>query len=246
MLTLTARTRVVELEQGPPALMTALQSTGLFRAGDDPDVTLAELCGAFGFNAGILLMVLESANVPVEEEPPVDIVPYQAMPLLELVDHIEHTHHVRMRQMLPRLVTMAETAAAAHPVDERLAELREEINRMAAELEAHLRHEEEALFPMVRDLETSGTITPTRCGSALGGPIACMENEHDMAVRGLHALRRLTGNYSAALPADPAWAGMLEEFADFDRDLRIHMYKENEVLFPRALDRQRAARVTAD
>jgi regulator of cell morphogenesis and NO signaling len=244
MLTLTARTRVAELQQGPPAVMTALQSTGLFRAGDDPDVTLGELCCAFGFNTGILLMVLESANVPEELEPPVDIAPYQAMPLLELVDHIEHTHHARLRQMLPRLVTMTEAAAAAHPAEERLAELREEICRMAAELEAHLRHEEEALFPMVRDLETRGAITPTRCGSALGGPIACMENEHDMAVRGLHALRRLTENYAAALPANAAWAGMLEELAEFDRDLRIHMYKENEVLFPRALDLQRAARAT--
>lgn len=246
MLTLTARTRVVELQQGPPALMAALQSTGLFRTGDDPDVTLSELCCAFGFNTGILLMVLESANVPEEEEDPIDIAPYQDMPLLDLVDHIEHTHHVRMRQMLPRLVAMTEAAAATHPADERLAELREEICRMAAELEAHLRHEEEALFPMVRDLESSGTITPTRCGSALGGPIACMENEHDMAVRGLHALRTLTENYSVALPSNAAWAGMLEDFAEFDRDLRIHMYKENEVLFPRVLDVQRATRATAD
>lgn len=237
---ITARTRVAELEQGPRALMQTLRSTGLFRDGDDPDVTVGQLCWTFGFNPGILLTMLESANVP-EEPDPVDRAPYEAMPLGALVDHVEATHHRWLRANMPRLAALAEAVAADHPGDESLAELRDEVGSVTAELDRHLRHEEEALFPMVRDLATRGAVTPTRCGGAVGGPIACMENEHDLTTRALARLRELTGGYRAPEGAPPAWREMVAGLADFDRDLREHMFKENEVLFPRALDAQRGA-----
>jgi regulator of cell morphogenesis and NO signaling len=237
MLTLTARTRIAELQQGPPALLATLKSTGLFRDGDDPELMLGELCWTFGFNPGILLMMLESANVP-EEIPPLDVAPYEAMPLIDLVDHIERTHHVYLRENLPRLTAMTEAVASAFGQDERLAELCDEMRSIAAELDAHLGHEEEALFPMVRDIETKGSITPTRCGGSVGGPIACMENEHEMAARSLRKMRELTDNYTAPAAADGRWREMLEGLSRFDQDLQEHMYKENKVLFPRALDAQ--------
>lgn len=241
MLTLTARTRISELRTGPPALMQTLQSTGLYREGDDPEVMLGELCWTFGFNPGILLMMLESANVP-EVKPPVDPAPYEAMPLAELVEHIEKTHHVYLRASLPRLTALTEAAAAASPADERLADLRDEMRSLAAELDAHLGHEEEALFPMVRDLGGSGVVTPTRCGGSVGGPIACMENEHDMTVRTLATMRELTDNYSAPTGAGDARAEMLEELRRLDQDLQEHIYKENKVLFRRALEVQQSRR----
>ena len=64
--------------------MRTLISTGIFRDGDNPEVTIGELCWNFGFNPGILLNMLESANI-TEETPPIDIAPFKAMPLLELV-----------------------------------------------------------------------------------------------------------------------------------------------------------------
>ena len=69
MLTLTSRTRVAELAEGPPGLLATLASTGLYRPGDDQNVTLGQLCWNFGFNPGILLLMLQSANVP-EVVPP--------------------------------------------------------------------------------------------------------------------------------------------------------------------------------
>jgi len=237
MMTLNARTRVSELQQGPPGLMQTLISTGLFREGDNPDVMLGELCWTFGFNPGILLTMLQSANV--EEEPaPLDIAPYREMPLVELVEHLERVHHTYLRDNLPRLVDLTGAVAAARPDDERLADLHGEMQSLAVELDAHLRHEEEALFPMVRDLCTRGAVTPTRCGSHVGGPIACMENEHGMAVDSLRRMRELTDGYSAPAGADTGWRQMLDGLVDLDRDLREHMYKENEALFPRALEAQ--------
>ena len=47
---ITARTTIPELQQGPPALMQVLKSSGLYRDGDDPAVMLGQLCRSRGLN----------------------------------------------------------------------------------------------------------------------------------------------------------------------------------------------------
>ena len=240
MNALTARTRVAELQSENPALLQVLKSTGLYRDGDSADVSIGELCWTFGFNPGILLMMLQSANVP-EEPPPVDVSVFDDMSLTDIIGHIEQLHHVYLRAEMPRLEALTARVASVHGgTDERLAKLHEQFRALAQELELHLRHEEEALFPMVRDLEAKGFITPTRCGGALGGPITCMENEHNDAAQGLSKLRELTDDYTVPATACGTYQAMIEGLTRFDRDLREHMYKENKVLFPRAMDAQEA------
>jgi iron-sulfur cluster repair protein YtfE (RIC family) len=235
MLTLTARTTLQELQQGPPALTKVLRSAGLYRDGDDPAITIGQMCWNWGFNPGILLMMLQSADVPTEA-PPLDISPFLTMPLPAFVTHIEEVYHAGLRVQLPRLRTLTTEAAALSPGDERLVELRDEVAQLAAELDAHLAHEEEALFPMIRGL-ADGTLVTTRCGSAVGGPIACMENDHATAERSLRRLRQLTHDYTTPVSAGE----MLGHLREFDRELREHMYKENEALFPRAMATQSRA-----
>jgi regulator of cell morphogenesis and NO signaling len=235
MLKITARTTVAELQDGPPALMQVLRSTGIYRDGDDPTLMLGQLCGSWGLNPGILLMMLQPANVPVMA-PPLDIQPFLAMPLPEFVTHIEEVYHAGLRDQLPRLEALAAGAADSSPDDPRLAALRKEVEQLAAELHSHLAHEEEALFPMIRGI-AAGTVVATRCGSAVGGPIACMENDHALAERALLRMRELTDDYTS-----PANAGdMLALLTEFERDLREHMYKENDALFPRAVEAQQEA-----
>jgi iron-sulfur cluster repair protein YtfE (RIC family) len=159
-----------------------------------------------------------------------------AMPLPDFVTHLEEVYHAGLRDQLPRLRSLSTAAALAAPADERLAELRTELARLADELDAHLLHEEEALFPMIRGL-WAGTVVATRCGSAVGGPIACMENDHASADQALLKLRQLTDHYTAPA-AEPELLALLKEF---DRDLLEHMFKENEGLFPRAVEAQQAA-----
>lgn len=236
MLTLNSRTTIAEILQGPPALRKVLESAGLFRDGDNPDVMLGQLCWNFGFNPGILISMLESANV-AEVVPPVDITPFRNMPMPDLVTHIEEAHHVFLRQLLPRLTELTAAASAGSPDDRRLRDLSTEMRQLAEELLTHLAHEEEALFPLIRSLAAGDAVPTTRCGSSVGGPIACMENDHDTASRVLQRLRELTDDYT--VPA--AASAMLEGLRDLDHDLRVHMYKENAVLFPGALELQKKA-----
>ena len=241
MLTLSSRSTFAELRNGPPGVMRTFISTCIFREGANAEVTIGELCWNFGFNPGILLNMLQSANL-VEDVPPIDIAPFQAMPLLELVEHIEDVHHRYLRENLPVLTSLTAEVAAAHPDDGRLAALKLEMQHIATELESHLAHEEEALFAMVRDLAIRTAVKPTRCGDAVGGPIACMETEHEAALLSLKKMREYTNGYTPPAGSDDIWQQMLAAVARFDQDMIEHMYKENRVLFPRALDAQRGKR----
>ncbi len=235
MLKITPQTTIAELQEGPPALLQVLKSSGFYRDGDDTAVSLSQLCLSWGLNPAILLMMLEPANAKAAPRL-LDLEPFMAMPLPEFVSHIEDVYHVGLRNQLPRLQALAAEVAGSAPDDVRLAELRKEVDQVAEELHSHLAHEEEALFPMIRGL-AAGTVVATRCGSAVAGPVACMENDHAEADRTLVRLRELTDDYTAPATAGP----MLALLVEFDRDLREHMYKENEALFPRAIEAQREA-----
>lgn len=237
MLKLSARTTVAELMEGPPALYTTLKSTGIFKDGDDPQIMVGQLCWNFGFSPSMLLMMLENVNIP-EFIPPVDLAPYLKMPLDELVDHLEHTHHAYLREILPQLLSDTQALAEEQADSTSLAEVHEEFRRMAIDLDGHIAHEEEALFPMARDLATRTTVRQTRCGDSVGGPIACMENEHQDTQRSLGKLRQLTNDYAVVEDTSPLWQKTMAALAQLDRDLQEHMYKENEALFPRALKAQ--------
>ncbi len=58
MFELSSETRVAELEEESPAMLTALKKTGIFRDGDDADATIGELCFGFGLSPLIILNTL--------------------------------------------------------------------------------------------------------------------------------------------------------------------------------------------
>jgi regulator of cell morphogenesis and NO signaling len=239
---LSSHTRVAELQAESPAMMAALLSTGIFRKDDDPGKTIDELCWDFGLNPAILLSTLARAWA-TEAPSNIDISELDGMTLTQVVENIETSHHVYLRETLPVIGQLIDRVADAHGAsDERLIDIRLLFARLAADLENHMLHEEEALFPMVRDMESDGAVKPTRCGEAVGGPIACMENEHEIARRELADLRDLTDNYAVPEYACGTYRKMIEQLARFDEDMVVHMHKEDKLLFPRALEAQAALR----
>jgi regulator of cell morphogenesis and NO signaling len=61
-----------------------------------------------------------------------------------------------------------------------------------------------------------------------------MEHEHDQAGRALEMMRDLTGGYEPPDDACNTYRAALDGLAELERDLHLHIHKENNVLFPRA------------
>jgi regulator of cell morphogenesis and NO signaling len=242
MFELTSETRITELQAESPAMMGTLISTGMFREGANPDVTIDKLCWDFGLNPAILLNMLARAWA-AERPSNIDVSELDGMTLTQVVENIESSHHVYLRETMPAIGELIGRVVNAHGAsDDRLTDLQVLFAKMSADLENHMLHEEEALFPMVRDMESDGAIKPTRCGQAVGGPIACMENDHNMAQEELGRLRELTDDYTAPKYACMTYRKMLEQLGQFNEDTLVHIHKEEKVLFPGALKAQAALR----
>ena len=167
-----------------------------------------------------------------------------AISLGELTDHIEQTHHVYLRSELSRLDEITEKVASIHgEKDPRLHQVRDTFLALAAEISSHMMKEELILFPMVRQLEASDEAPMFHCGT-LANPIRQMEVEHDQVGSALERLRELTDGFTAPEWASNTYRALLDALANLERDLHQHIHKENDVLFPRALEMEQRKRAT--
>lgn len=156
--------------------------------------------------------------------------------LTDLTDHIVNRHHEYLREELPRLAAMLDKVTVAH--GGRHPEMpicRDILWSFRAELEAHMHKEESILFPLVRALETAQHVTPFHCGS-IANPIGVMEAEHDHAGDALRRMRELTNGFRAPPDACATFRVLLHNLERLENDMHQHVHKENNILFPRALE----------
>lgn len=199
--------------------------------------TLAEACHQQGLDPAAFLTQLADYATS-ESSPEVNLA---ALSLTELADHIERIHHAYLHRELPRLENMVTKVAAVHGDKEpRLIPIKDIFLALSAELSTHLMKEEQVLFPIIRQLEATATLPMIHGGTiAIASPVQCMESEHDEAGKALRELRQLTDDYTP-----PAWAcntyrALLDALLTFEQDMHQHIHKENNVLFPRAIELER-------
>lgn len=198
--------------------------------------SLEDACRDKGLDARTIAALLEAS----EGAPATAEVDPQAMSLTELADHIEQTHHAYLRRELPRLAMLVRKVAAVH--GHRYPWMLEVDGVFAgfmAELDSHMMKEEQILFPIVREVERGNRSAGSHCGG-LANPIRVMEHEHDSAGNALAAMRRLTDGFTPSADACNTFRAMLDGLAELERDMHQHVHKENNVLFPRALELEAA------
>jgi len=162
---------------------------------------------------------------------------WDAMPLAGLCEHIIERHHGYLRDVLPRLSERAATAAGRDPAYRVLADL---FAGFRMDLEAHMAKEEGTFFPQMAALEQAGT-SSSGMRPSVAGPIGFLEAEHEEALASLARMERLTDGFTPPEGADTGIRLLLAELTTLAEDMRWHVYKEDEVLFPRAAALERAA-----
>lgn len=153
----------------------------------------------------------------------------------QLVDHLETTHHAYLHASLPRLTDLATKVADVH--GDRHPELTEVcrlVAELCADLEPHLRNEEQVLFPMVRELAVAST-APSFDGASLRRPISAMMIEHDRVGELLVELRTASGEYLVPDDGCASYRALYDGLMELERDTHLHVHKENNVLFPAVL-----------
>ncbi|MFO0787897.1 MAG: iron-sulfur cluster repair di-iron protein [Pirellulales bacterium] len=217
-----------------PALSRVFEIYGIdYCCGGKKALRLA--CAEKALDEGAILAELARQESNADETGFVDAA---SMSLTELADHIEQTHHAYLRAEFPRLLRMTERVASVHgDKDERLAAIRDTVKALVNELSSHLMKEELVLFPIVRRLDASDVPVVSHCGS-IGNPIRQMEHEHQDAGGALGQLRSLSDDFTPPEWACNTYRAMLDALAHFEHDMHQHIHKEDNVLFPRALERE--------
>ncbi|MCC6794122.1 MAG: iron-sulfur cluster repair di-iron protein [Candidatus Hydrogenedentes bacterium] len=195
--------------------------------------SLEQACARKGVDP---VAVVERLNVTRSQPPSVDGFGAAHMSLTELSEHIVLTHHGYLKSELPRLEATANKVATVHGgEDPRLFEVHQVVMTLANELHGHMMKEEQILFPMIGLLESGHGGTGHYCGT-IRNPIRQMEHEHDHTGGALAALRELTEGHVPPDWACNTYRVLLDTLSRVETDLHMHIHKENNILFPRAIE----------
>jgi regulator of cell morphogenesis and NO signaling len=138
------------------------------------------------------------------------------------------------------LHALLETVIAAHgDAHPELADLRMLFADLRGELEPHMFEEERILFPAIRLLDRA-TTNPAFPFGTVANPIRMMEHEHDHAGDVLAHIRELTSDYRAPQDACSSYRALFDALRELEEDMHRHVHKENNILFPRAFEREQA------
>lgn len=193
--------------------------------------SLADACETKGLDPQTVAHVLEAAEAA--QGPSAEATDWTQRSLSELIDHIESTHHAFLREELPRLTGLIDKVARVHGKSAPwMVEIKNVFDELRPDLEAHMRKEEEVVFPIIRALEKGD---PLPDASELGAdPIHLMEEEHDAAGAALDQMNTLSEGYTPPEGACGTFRAALEGLARLEADMHQHVHKENNLLFPRA------------
>ena len=221
---------LARLVQENPMRARVFESRGLdFCCGGKQ--SLSEACQKEGFELDSLRQELAEVDEQSESEESVEF-----SSLIELVDHIEKTHHDYLRDELGPLGDLVAKVENAH--GERhpeLHELAEAFETLAGELPVHLSEEEQILFPAVRHLEGHGVSSVE--GKTARELLQGLEQDHDKTAECLEQIRELTDDFEVPDDACPSYRNMLARLEELERDIHMHVHRENNVLFPEVRNR---------
>lgn len=201
--------------------------------------TLADACRDQGVPVeAVLAELVEAAHVP-DDGPAVGTSDLDA-----LVSHILDHHHTYVREALPLIQAHTERVARVkgdrHP---EMIEVDRVFTTAAAALVAHMDQEEQVVFPYIVALERarrSGLPAPAAQFASVEEAIRAMERDHRDAADAMERIRELTNAFTYPEDACTTFRVCVQELAALERDLHTHMHLENNLLFPAALELDRA------
>lgn len=199
-------------------------------------LSLREACEHAGVDPERVLGIAPPAAGPDADAPE-----WTAMSMAALCDNIETHHHAQARAAFAALDTILPRILKAHSDRHpELAALAATIASLRDDMMDHMVREERVLFPWLRRLEQPSSVHVGPPWS-VRRPIDCMEHDHEGVAAALARIRTLTGDYRIPPDACGSYRAMLSLLEGLEKDTKVHIHKENNILFPAGI-RAEAAR----
>ena len=197
-------------------------------------IPLAEVCKSKGIELEALTSELES----LQHEPVDRSQNYSSWSLSFLADYIVNPHHVYLKENDDQIVAYARKIASVHgehhPEVIRIAVIFEKI---ATDMVAHLKEEEEVFFPALKRAEaarTSGNQPDARDRETIRDSLVRLHREHEEVGDAIHEIRRLANGFKIPDGVCNTFMLTYRKLEEFEEDLHKHVHLENNILFLKA------------
>lgn len=149
---------------------------------------------------------------------------------VNLMKNILDTHHEYTKRELKEIDALLSKILKVHfsHHGEELLKVHRLFGLLKIELEEHLIKEEENLFPLIEEYELT---KDENLKKEIDKFIKETENEHDEAGDILKELEKITRDFKAPEGACTSYRLAYDKIHNLEKDLFIHIYKENSVLF---------------
>jgi regulator of cell morphogenesis and NO signaling len=192
------------------------------------NLTLRDACADAGLNAIEIRNAVQQLPRDASEKSWLD------QPLSELVAFLRNERHPALRRSLTHAAALfAEVCdvGTEHPVE--LDEARVLFNGICDEIHPHIIHEEHVIFPVAEHLEECWANSEKPSMTLMGGlhrPMALLVLDHEDVLARVARSRAIVESY----PGDDARWMLRDALLQVERDLKLNIHLENNVLFPRA------------
>ncbi|EOU2018450.1 iron-sulfur cluster repair di-iron protein [Clostridium perfringens] len=150
----------------------------------------------------------------------------------ELISHIVETHHgetFRLLKEIDQLMVKVFRVHFSHD-PELLMKVHSLFGKLKCELEEHLLKEENILFPLMIKYDKAKDEKEKK---EIEEDIRLIVNEHEAAGDILKELAEVTDDYKVPEWGCISFKLLYDYLHDLEKDLFIHIHKENNILFPR-------------
>ncbi|MEO8111938.1 MAG: iron-sulfur cluster repair di-iron protein [Ginsengibacter sp.] len=156
-----------------------------------------------------------------------------------LTDYIINTHHLYIKENVPVISDMALKVATHHEKNHpELTNLQINIRRFLEDMLSHMKKEEQALFPKIKQLVSNKNNAGEKVSLQAGcvkSAVWAMQREHETSGEDLQFFRKLTHDYLLPEDACNSYKFLFEKMKEFEEDLIQHIHLENNILFPKAV-----------
>ena len=157
-----------------------------------------------------------------------------------LIDYIVQTHHQYAIKAIPQILPLAQKVVEVY--GEKYTELvviQSLFQQLSNELLLHMKKEELVLFPQIKKL--SGTESDAnnvnRSGfGSIESSISVIETEHETLDIMAKRLSKLSNNYAPPADVCQTFQVFFCKLKEFEADLHMHAYLENDILHPKAIE----------
>ena len=150
----------------------------------------------------------------------------------ELINHIVETHHGETFRLLKEIDPLMLKVFRVHfsHGPELLMKVHRLFGKLKCELEEHLLKEENILFPLMIKYDQAKDEKEKK---EIEKDIRIIVNEHEAAGDILKELAEVTDDYKVPDWGCISFKLLYDYLHDLEKDLFIHIHKENNILFPR-------------